>query len=113
VPPGGSITVRGAREPGDRALLVSVTDTGRGMPQEIRESLFTERTISRKVGGTGLGTKIVRDVVESHGGRITVESRQGVGTSFHLRLPLRPPGSVQTARRRRAEGKDVRELRGS
>jgi signal transduction histidine kinase len=93
VPPGGSITVRGSREPGDRALLISVIDTGRGMPSDVQASLFTERTISRKSGGTGLGTKIVKDVVEAHGGRITVESKEGVGTSFHLRLPLRPPGS--------------------
>jgi signal transduction histidine kinase len=108
VPPGGSITVRGSREPGDRALLVSVTDTGRGMPADIQESLFTERTISRKAGGTGLGTKIVRDVVEAHGGRITVESRQGIGTSFHLRLPLRPPGSGRVKSARRTEDVSLR-----
>jgi signal transduction histidine kinase len=44
--------------------------------------------ISRKVGGTGLGTKIVKDVVDAHRGGITVESEPGVGTSFHLTLPV-------------------------
>jgi signal transduction histidine kinase len=92
VPPGGSITVLGRREPRAAAVRLSVSDTGRGMPPEVRESLFTSRTISRKVGGTGLGTKIVKDVVEAHGGRIAVESQEGVGTTFHLRLPIHPPG---------------------
>jgi signal transduction histidine kinase len=92
VPPGGSITVRGSREPRTASVLVSVIDTGRGMPAEVRDSLLTDRAISRKLGGTGLGTKIVKDVVEAHGGRVTVESQEGVGTTFHLWLPVHPPG---------------------
>lgn len=93
VPEGGSITIRGRTEPGTGHVLVSVSDTGRGMPPEIRDSLFTSRAISRKPGGTGLGTKIVKDVVDAHGGNITVESEEGRGTTFHLRLPINPPGS--------------------
>jgi len=93
VPNGGSITVRGQRAPEGDAVLLSVADTGRGMPPEVRDSLFTARAISSKKGGTGLGTKIVKDVVDAHSGRITVESTVGVGTTFLIRLPLRPPGS--------------------
>jgi signal transduction histidine kinase len=89
VPRGGSITVRGKAEPDTRSILISVADTGRGMPPDIRDSLFTSRTISRKPGGTGLGTRIVKDVVDAHGGSITVESKENVGTTFYLRLPLR------------------------
>jgi signal transduction histidine kinase len=88
VPKGGSITVRGQAEPETASVLVSVIDTGRGMPSEVRDSLFTARAISRKAGGTGLGTKIVKDVVDAHGGQITVESEEGVGTIFHLRFPV-------------------------
>jgi len=88
VPDGGSITVRGREDAGAGSIIVSVIDTGRGMPPEIRDSLFTARAISRKPGGTGLGTKIVKDVVDAHGGRITVESEEGVGTTFHLRFPI-------------------------
>lgn len=93
VPKGGSITIRGQRALEGDAVIISVADTGRGMPPEVRDSLFTARAISSKKGGTGLGTKIVKDVVDAHNGRITVESTVRVGTTFLIRLPLRPPGS--------------------
>jgi len=60
------------------------------MPQEVRESLFTTGAISTKPGGTGLGTKIIKDIVDAHGGSITVESEEGIGTTFHLRFPFEP-----------------------
>jgi len=88
VPPGGSVTIRGRVE--TDAIHLVVTDTGRGMPPEVRESLFTTRAISRKQGGTGLGTKIVKDVIDAHGGRIAAESHEGVGTTFSIRLPIKP-----------------------
>ena len=87
VPPGGSITVSG-REQSPAFVQVTVTDTGRGMPPDVVDTLFTARAKSRKPGGTGLGTRIVKDVVESHRGRITVKSREGVGTSFIIDLPF-------------------------
>ncbi len=87
---GGSVTVRGHAEPGNGVILLSVTDTGRGMPPDVRDHLFTARAVSTKKGGTGLGTKIVKDVVDAHKGTITVESQVGVGTTFHVRLPLDP-----------------------
>jgi signal transduction histidine kinase len=86
---GGSITIRGRTEP-DGWVMLSVTDTGRGMPPEVQKSLFTPRTISRKRGGIGLGTKIVKDVVDAHKGTIRVESQEGVGTTFIIRLPSDP-----------------------
>ena len=91
VPPSGVITIRAKADPQNDFLYLTVTDTGRGMPPEVRESLFTSRSISRKPGGTGLGTKIIKDVVDAHNGKISVESREGVGTSFHLVLPLNQP----------------------
>lgn len=87
VPKGGSVTVRGAAQ-GDW-LEVAVADTGRGMPPEVRDSLFTPRAVSTKAGGTGLGTRIVKDVVDVHGGTIRVESEVGQGTTFTMRLPVR------------------------
>ena len=92
-PPGGSITVRGWHDTSPVPhLRFAVIDTGRGMPPHVRDRLFSARAVSTKKGGTGLGTKIVKDVVEAHRGTITVESQAGVGTTFHLRLPLDPHG---------------------
>jgi signal transduction histidine kinase len=91
VPSGGSVTVKGHVEPESKILVFSVADTGRGMSSEVRESLFTNRVISRKHGGTGLGTRIVKDVVDAHGGWIKVESEEGKGTTFVFSLPFEPP----------------------
>ncbi len=92
VPAGGSVTIRGRVKPGAGAVLLEVADTGRGMSPEVLARLFTVRAISKKAGGTGLGTKIVKDVVDAHGGKITVDSEEGKGTTFHIVLPIRPPG---------------------
>jgi signal transduction histidine kinase len=89
IPSGGSLTILGKAPATADVLDISVTDTGRGMPPEIRDSLFTSRAISRKAGGTGLGTKIVKDVVDAHTGHINVESEVGKGTTFRLIFPLR------------------------
>jgi len=88
---GGSIVVRGTPDPSGKGIILAVEDTGRGMPAEVRDSLFTAKATSRKVGGTGLGTKIVKDVIDAHGGRITVESEIGTGTTFYIHLPYQPP----------------------
>jgi signal transduction histidine kinase len=93
VSPGGTIAVAAREEPVGVGLHVTVQDNGKGMPPEIRDKLFTPAAKSSKRGGTGLGTKIVKDVVDAHHGKITVESELGVGTTFHIYLPLRPPGS--------------------
>jgi signal transduction histidine kinase len=91
VPPQGSVTIGGSYCAGDGFIEIWVTDTGNGMPADIRDNLFTNRLMSRKTGGTGLGTKIVKEVVEMHGGRIVVHSELGKGTTFHIRLPIDGP----------------------
>jgi signal transduction histidine kinase len=91
VPKGGSITIKGQMEQMGKTLHLLVIDTGRGMPAEVRDSLFSSRAISRKKGGTGLGTKIVKDIVEAHSGVIAVESEINVGTTFHIHLPMERP----------------------
>jgi signal transduction histidine kinase len=90
VPAGGSVTVCGQPPTSEGAIVVSVIDTGGGMPPDVRDRLFTKHAISTKPGGTGLGTKIVKDVVEAHGGTIWVESELETGTKIHIRLPLKP-----------------------
>ena len=89
-PQGGSITVRGYFDQDTGGIALAVADTGRGMSPEIRDRLFSAKAVSTKKGGTGLGTKIVKDVVDAHKGKIWVESAPGAGTTFHLRFPLDP-----------------------
>lgn len=88
VPPQGSVTIGGSHRAGNDFIEIYVKDTGNGMSPEVRDSLFTNRLVSTKTGGTGLGTKIVRDVVEMHGGRIAVQTESGKGTTFQICLPI-------------------------
>ncbi|MDF1603845.1 ATP-binding protein [Nocardioides sp. YIM 152315] len=88
---GGHVAVRLSVD-ADRAEI-EVTDTGIGISAPDRERLFTRffRTAdaaSRAVAGAGLGLSITKDIVESHGGRIEVESEPGRGSVFRVRLPL-------------------------
>jgi signal transduction histidine kinase len=92
VPAGGSVTVRGQTVQAEGAIQISVIDTGGGMAPDVRDRLFTKRVISTKPGGTGLGSKIVKDVVDAHGGAVWAESEVRRGTKIHIRLPLSPTG---------------------
>lgn len=92
VPPGGSILIRGSIDHQMKILRIDVEDSGRGIPEEILENLFASPAVRRrpKEGGTGFGTKIVKDVVDAHRGKISVESEKGKGTKFRILLPLDP-----------------------
>ncbi len=86
-----------ARADGD-GVLFSVSDNGPGIPPEYHELIFRkfERVKTPhipRVRSSGLGLAFCRLVVEAHGGRIWVQSSEGQGSSFHLRLPRRPPPS--------------------
>ena len=91
VPPQGSITIHGELDVATESVLIRFQDTGPGIPPEIRDSLFTTGAISRKGGGTGLGMKIIKEAVDAHGGRISVQSQLGRGTTFEIRLPVHAP----------------------
>ena len=93
-PPQGRIFVRTRLESGHEFaagaehFVLEIGDTGHGMPEQVRDKLFTKDAISTKPGGTGLGTKIVGNVVEAHNGQITVASELGKGSVFTIRIPL-------------------------
>jgi PAS domain S-box-containing protein len=89
-PGGGSITIGGAVGLDGKTVVLTIADTGRGMHPEIRDRLFTNEAISGKAGGTGLGMKIVKDVVDAHAGTVSVDSEQGKGTTFTIQLSITP-----------------------
>ena len=89
-PSGGSITLAVAPDPDPAYYTLTAADTGAGMPPEVRAKLFTDAAYSTKPGGTGLGTRIVRRIIEQHRGRPFVQSEPGQGTTIILRLPKDP-----------------------
>lgn len=97
--PGGHVEVRllsFKRPRGAGQVLLEVADDGIGIPSESLPRIFerfyrVDKGRSREEGGTGLGLAIVKHVAQVHDGRIEVESELGQGTTFRVRLPLRPP----------------------
>jgi signal transduction histidine kinase len=81
--------------------VLVVRDQGLGIPAADLPRIFTrfERAgnVVGQIPGTGIGLAAVRQVVEQHGGRITVESQEGVGTTCTVRLPLAPDPVSDTA----------------
>ncbi len=89
--PGAAIALAGERR-GDTVVL-TVSDSGRGIDDQFRERLF-EPFFTTRGEGTGLGLAIVRGVVQAHGGEVEVRSALGVGSEFALVLPLAPGGEA-------------------
>ncbi len=86
-------TVTAAMELFDRYVEIRISDQGRGIPAEFRDKIFDRfEQVSiddnRVKGGTGLGLAISKSIVVAHGGTIGVESEEGVGSTFWIRLPL-------------------------
>lgn len=71
-----------------RCVLITVTDTGCGMPARILERILRGEPKSTKPGGTGLGTRIVFNAVAAHHGIFEGTSTESAGTTFRVRLPL-------------------------
>ena len=88
MPAGGILMMRTAQNNGN--VDFEISDTGVGLTREEADRIFTPY-YTTKQHGTGLGLAIVQAIVADHNGRITVESEMGVGTAFHLELPVKPP----------------------
>jgi two-component system phosphate regulon sensor histidine kinase PhoR len=92
--PGGQIML--SAEEGDAEVVVTVSDTGIGIPQADQPRIFerfyrVDVARSREAGGTGLGLAIAKHLVEVHGGRLWVDSEVGQGSQFHFSVPLFDP----------------------
>ena len=89
--PGGRVEIRASRD--DGSVLVQVSDTGKGIPEDQLETIFDKfvQVKAQQVatpGSVGLGLAIAKEIVELHGGRIWAESRINQGSTFSFRLPL-------------------------
>ena len=86
MPEGGELTICCVRKL--ERLRLRFADTGTGMKEEVREQVFEPFYTTKGVQGTGLGLAVSYGIIERHEGSITVESRLGVGTTFHIDLPV-------------------------
>ncbi len=84
--PGGTISIRSVRRSAPPEIVVTVEDTGAGMPPEQQARIF-EPFYTTKAKGTGLGLFVAHGIVQRHGGAIEVESEPGRGTRFRVALP--------------------------
>jgi signal transduction histidine kinase len=92
----GEIAIRAAVSVTERLVRCWVRDTGRGIPQDRIAKVFDKfETDPQKHGGSGLGLAIVKQVIEAHGGQITVESTIGEGSLFEFTLPFEDGVSTQ------------------
>ena len=95
-PTGSEINISAYRD--KNKVVVSVTDHGKGMTKDITDKLFNrfyqaEDVVTGRKNGTGLGLAICRGIIESHGGKIWVESKVGVGSTFNFSLPVWKEGT--------------------
>ncbi len=103
-PRGGLISLQAAVE--NNEMCISVTDTGAGIPEEAQAHIFGrfyQADPARRGGekhGAGLGLAIAHEIVQAHGGRISVRSKLGEGATFEVSLPLVPQTAKTTARRK-------------
>jgi len=90
-PAGGRVTVR--LSGGDNTVVLQVADTGIGIAADQLDRIFerfyqVDGSATRQYGGMGLGLALVKEIVEAHGGQITVTSQVGAGTTFTIVLPV-------------------------
>jgi two-component system NtrC family sensor kinase len=80
-----------AQKKTDSKITITVKDNGGGIPQKVVDKIFQPFFTTKPTGqGTGLGLSLSYDMIKAHGGEITVESKDGEGSSFIIQLPVNP-----------------------
>jgi signal transduction histidine kinase len=87
MPQGGTLTVTTIEE--DGYVRIDFTDTGTGMPEEVKKRIFEPFMTYGKKHGTGLGMSIVKKVIDDHHGKIEINSVMGKGTAITIYLPFK------------------------
>ncbi len=93
MPHGGKITVKSKLE--NNCVVLSITDTGMGIPEEIKGRLFDPFFTTKSAGGLGMGLSVAYGIISRHGGSINVDSSVGKGATFYIKLPV----AVSTGKR--------------
>jgi len=89
--PPGEIRIAASADPANHEAVITIEDTGVGIPKDELDRVFDPFYTTKEVGvGTGLGLSIVYGIIEKHHGRIAVESKEGEGTRFIIRMPYNP-----------------------
>ena len=88
MPSGGELTIHAYSDKQTSDILITVNDTGVGIPEDVKPKLF-KPMMTTKSKGQGLGLAVVKRMTEGLGGTVTFESAEGKGTTFIVRLP--PP----------------------
>ena len=86
MPDGGRISIKTSRD--DEHIILTISDTGLGIPEAIRDRIFDPFFTTKGVHSTGLGMSISYNIIDRHKGNILVESDEGIGTVFTIRLPV-------------------------
>jgi two-component system sensor histidine kinase BaeS len=89
--PGGSVRI-GVRSAGDK-VVIRITDTGEGIPASLLPHVFDRFVKAPSSTGSGLGLAIVHDLVTAHGGKVEIESTQGIGTAVSITLQAATPAA--------------------
>ena len=98
--PGGEVVIGARKLAPEGSVECWVSDNGAGIPQERLEKVFDKaETDPEKEGGTGLGLAVVKAYVEAHGGTVSVESKEGAGSTFRFTLPARQIDSAAGSNR--------------
>jgi PAS domain S-box-containing protein len=96
MPKGGTLRLR-TRAQDDRHIVLTVTDTGTGMTEDVRRRIFDPFFTTKGDEGTGLGLPVSYSIVKRHGGEMRVDSRPGEGTTFTVVLPIGTSTANETA----------------
>ena len=84
----GELTIQTSVSSDDKSVFIKIADTGPGIPPDILASIFEPFFTTKERGkGTGLGLSLVYNIVNDHGGKISVESPPGQGATFNIELP--------------------------
>jgi len=89
MPDGGTLRIRSGFNAEDAAIRIEIADTGTGVDPQHAQKIF-QPFFTTKHGGTGLGLAVSRQLIEQHGGTLSVADNPGGGAVFVIRLPLQP-----------------------